>query len=221
MFAVSVCSKAESNAQRIGIFGGTFDPIHEGHIVVLREAVRALLLDTVFVMPANIPSFKRKQNIATGNDRLRMVELALSDAKLEDAHCTFIASGLEIERHGVTYTVDTVEALRAQLPANAQIYFILGTDAARMLNIWHRSADLANLCTFAIVDRQDEHLSQAQLEFLEREGFNIEQIHVDTPDISSTKIRELAARDLPLEGLVSPSVAAYIQTNNLYKKECE
>lgn len=218
---MSVCSKVENNAQRIGIFGGTFDPIHEGHIVVLRKAAHALSLDMVFVIPANIPSFKRKQNIATGNDRLRMVELALSDAKLEDSNCTFIASGLEIERQGVTYTVDTVETLRAQLQADAQIYFILGTDAAKMLNIWHRSADLARLCTFAIVDRQDECLSQAELKHLDSAGFKIEQIHVETPDISSTKIRELVAKGLPLGGSVSPSVAAYIQTKNLYKKECE
>ncbi len=112
-----------SRTYRLGIMGGTFDPIHYGHLVTAEQAREALDLDCVLFMPAGSPAFKQDLRVSNPEDRYAMTVLATA------ANASFYASRLEIDRQGVTYTVDTLRSLRDQYPENVELYFITGADA--------------------------------------------------------------------------------------------
>jgi nicotinate-nucleotide adenylyltransferase len=190
-------------AQKFGIFGGTFDPIHEGHLAAARAARDVLQLEGVLFVVANQPWQKvGTRELTPAAHRLEMVKLALVD---EDA---MQASKIEIDRGGVSYTIDTVEELHKNFPL-VELYLLVGSEIAETLSTWHRYEDLQSLVTLAIFPRP----GYAQ----DLVGWKTIEIPMNPVNISSTQIRsELAAGNMPSE--LKPAVASYIKEQNLYNQ---
>ena len=138
---------ADGAPARLGIMGGTFDPIHIGHLACAEQAREAFGLDAVVFIPTGVPAFKRDRAVTPAPDRLAMCRLAV----LPNRH--FDVSSLEIDRPGVTYAVDTVRALRAHFPANVELFFITGADSILSIARWRESAAVASLTRFIAVTR--------------------------------------------------------------------
>lgn len=186
---------------RIGVLGGTFDPIHLGHLAAASEVCAELRLDQVLLTPAYSQPFKAGLDAAAPEHRLAMCELAAADDE------RFGVSPVDIERGGVTYTVDTLTDLREQRP-DAQLFFITGADALARLSEWKDAARLSELATFVGVTRPGHSL-------VESDG---PHIMVTAPElaISSTDVRRRVRAGRPIRYLVPRSVADYIAVNGLY-----
>lgn len=199
---------------RIGIMGGTFDPIHVGHLLLAEQVREALQLDGVLFVPAGNPSFKQDRKVAPADDRLAMVELAVAD----NPH--FAVSDREVRRQGVTYTVDTLLELREVLPAGVQLFFIMGSDTLATLHHW-RSADLlCKLATFVGVDRPgDVTISDSDLSALESAGFDVEMVQVSAFEVSSSSIRQRLAQGQSVRYLVPTPVIDYLKEHGTYSPE--
>jgi nicotinate-nucleotide adenylyltransferase len=195
--------------QRLGILGGTFDPIHHAHLAIADEARVVLRLDQVLFVPAAQQPFKA-QHWTSAAHRLAMVEAAVAS----NPH--FSVSALELQRPGPSYTADTLESLHEIYP-DAAFWFILGADALRWLPRWHAIERLSTLTRFAVVDRPTVTLDLAQLEAEQPLLHNrIERIAGPHLDISSTEIRARIAAGLPVRYLVPDAVADYIAVHNVY-----
>jgi nicotinate-nucleotide adenylyltransferase len=188
----------------LGILGGTFDPPHIGHIAAAVEVRSALHLDRVLLMVANDPWQKTGTRLLSeASDRLAMVSAAVEGLDgLE-------ASGLEIDRGGVTYTIDTLQVLRSAAP-DQQLFLIVGSDAARALHTWHRYEELQDLATLVIVDR-DGH-SDAE----PPPGWSAERVSIPRLDISSSELRDRVRSGQPLEPFLEASVVEEIRSRGLY-----
>ena len=136
---------------RLGIFGGTFNPIHQGHLAIAEEARRAIGLDKVLFIPAGHPSHKKDEEVIPSHHRLEMVRLAVRD------HPHFEVSEIEVRRSGESYTVETIEALKAAYPAGTDLFTILGVDAFSHFPAWREPNRLLTLCHFIIVSRPGFH----------------------------------------------------------------
>ena len=189
---------------RIGVFGGTFDPPHLGHLVVASEVRHAGGFDVVLLMVANDPWQKRGARAVTAAERrLDLVRAAVA------GHDFLVVSDLEVRRGGSTYTVDTVEQLLADEPG-ATIDLVLGADAVAGLNSWHRAEELADLVGIAMVNRPGgapEHPSGP---------WRIRRIDVPQIAISSTEIRSRVADGRPIDFLVPDGVRSIIEQHGLY-----
>ena len=203
----------ESSAmQRLGILGGTFDPIHHAHLAIAEEARVILGLDQVIFVPAAQQPFKG-QHWTTAAHRLAMVEAAVAP----NPH--FVVSQLELQRAGPSYTADTLESLHDIYP-NAQVWFILGADAVRWLPRWYAIERLARLTRFAVVARPGSTLDLTQIEAEQPILHNqLEPISGPNLDISATEIRARIAADLPIRYLVTDAVATYIEREQLYQTQ--
>lgn len=202
---------------RLGILGGTFDPPHNGHLQIAHAARDALELAHIVFLPAKQPP--HKQDDADGDldpvspleARLAMLRLALRP------HPEFVISLLEVERDGLSYTVDTLRELRRDSP-DADIFFIMGMDSLVNLPTWHQPREIVKLGKLAVLNRPGYQLD---LDALERQvpGVSAALVMVPAPkvDISSTDIRSRVRRDKSIRGLVPPAVANYIQQHHLYK----
>lgn len=195
---------------RIGILGGTLDPVHNGHLRIAEGAMAALGLDRVMLLPAGDPPHKRR--LSAKADRLRMAELAA-----EGREGLFV-SDIEINRPGRTYTIDTLTALTFEHP-DVDWTYIIGADALNLLDSWREFSHVARLCRFAAVRRPgcDEQLMRMKIETL-RECYDaqIELLPIDGPALSSTEVREMVAENRPLAGIVPDGVAEYIRKRGLY-----
>lgn len=213
---------------RTGVLGGTFDPVHLGHLDVAMAARAALGLDTVLLVPSRVPPHRNRPPAASGPDRLAMVELAAAgDEGLE-------ASDLELRSEGPSYTSRTLETLtRGHDPL--QFFFITGADAFAEIASWHDYPDVLDLSHFVVVSRPGHPTSQLtqQLPDLatrmrrppsgaasnpDNVGPAVWLIDAATRDISSSDIRMRRSAGLPIDDLVSPSVAAYVTAHQLYTK---
>ena len=195
---------------RIGIMGGTLDPVHNGHLAVARAVREALGLDGAMLLPAGDPPHKRRR--ADKADRWEMARLAAAGMD------GMSASDIEILRDGTTYTVDTLEQLSSAQPGVEWVY-IIGADTVNVLETWRRFARVAELCAFAAVGRPGcdsgrTHAHAAQL--AQAFGARIQFLDVDGPAISSTEIRNRVAENRPIDGLVPAAVAEYIREKGLY-----
>ena len=189
--------------RRVGVFGGTFDPPHVGHLVAAIEARDALGLDVVLMVVANRPWQKvGTRAISSAADRLAMVEAAVEGVDRIEA------SDLEIRRGGTTYTVDTLEELRRDDPEGER-YVILGADAAAGLGTWERPADLAALCRIVVVDRPGSDVRVPP-------GFVVDRVDVPQLEISSTDLRDRAASGRSLRFLVPDGVISVLRDRRLY-----
>lgn len=197
---------------RLGIMGGTFDPIHYGHLVTAEQAREALALDLVLFMPAGSPAFKQDREVTSPEDRYAMTVLATA------ANPSFYASRFEIDRPGVTYTVDTLKALRSAYPANVHLYFITGADAIIDIVTWHDAAEIASLATLIAATRPGYDIRQAQ-ERIAASGidFDVRYIQIPALAISSTNIRDRVRLGKSVRYLTSESVMGYINKNRLYR----
>jgi nicotinate-nucleotide adenylyltransferase len=196
----------------IGLLGGTFDPIHVGHLIIAEEVRLKLALDEVLFIPTGQPWLKSERSLASGEHRLEMLKLAISS----NPH--FKVSSIELERPGPSYSVDTVSALKDELGAGVELYFIVGFDAFAELPIWKEPSRLLDLCHVVGLRRP----GYAELDWGSLEqaipGVSSRVTVVDVPqiDISSTQIRERVAKGLSIRYLVPEAVEGYISKNRLY-----
>ena len=192
--------------------GGTFDPIHYGHLVTAEQAREALALDLVLFMPAGSPAFKQDREVTSPEDRYAMTVLATA------ANPSFYASRFEIDRPGVTYTVDTLKALRSAYPENVHLYFITGADAIIDIVTWHDAAEIASLATLIAATRPGYDIRQAQARIAASGiDFDVRYIQIPALAISSTNIRDRVRLGKSVRYLTSESVMGYINKNRLYR----
>jgi len=219
---------------RIGILGGTFNPIHHGHLGAAREAMRCQALDRVWLVPSALPPHKSSRDLAGPADRSAMIDLAIGgDPAL--ACCT-----IELQRGGPSYTIDTVRELLARLPAGGALFFIAGLDAFLEIDTWRAFRDLLRLVATIVIARAGRagaprEMQAAVGDFLRRRvdpGYRWEAaagcfrhgenraVHLcasPPPDVSATEIRRRVKAGLPYDHLLPPPVAAHIQRKGLYR----
>lgn len=198
---------------RVGILGGTFDPIHLAHLVIAQEALEQLDLASVLFIPTGIPSFKRDQEVTPGEIRLEMVRAAIAP------NPAFVACDIEVKREGVTYTVDTLEQLTSNNP-DVDLFFIMGSDALKDLPKWRKADELARLATFVGTRRPGTDVSAVE-EALSASGiaFNVEWIDVPQLDISSSDMRLRVAQGRSIRYLVPLEAQKVISRFHLYENE--
>jgi nicotinate-nucleotide adenylyltransferase len=215
---------------RVGVLGGTFDPIHVGHLAAAHAAERALDLDIVRLIPSARPPHRTDSPQASGYHRLEMIRRAVIDTASPGTSARWEVSDLELRREGKSYTVDTLTALHREGFAASQIFFIIGADAFAEIASWHRYPDALNAANFAVVARPGTTLEglRDRLPWLaarmirssaldDTATTRVVLIESETPAVSSTDIRSRARRGESLNGFVTPAVAAYIVQNSLYK----
>ena len=195
----------EGNVRRLGVFGGTFDPIHAGHVTAATEVLDDFDLDRVLFVPAGTPW--QKDGYSPAEDRWTMTVLAT------EGDPRFQASRMEIDRKGPTYTVDTMAILRDFYGPEVEMYFVAGADALLTLGTWHGVESLAGLADVIAVPRPGYDAAA----FRPRDAWP--RVHFATTsevDLSSTEIRRRAASGLPIDGLVPVAVAQYVRERGLY-----
>lgn len=214
--------------RRLGIFGGTFDPIHTAHLRCAEEAREALSLDLVLFIPSASPPHKSGA-AASGVDRLAMVRRAVA------GHPAFQASSIEVDRPGRSYSIDTLRALRQRFPAPTKFTFLLGLDAFREIGTWKQFDDLFPLTDFAVVSRPPHQINSprsllpvaARRQFcysadrrmlLHTSGNRIVFLNVTALDISASDIRQRVSRGHSIRYLVPSSVERYIERRRLYRR---
>ena len=197
--------------KRTGVFGGTFDPVHVGHLIAAEEARAALSLDEVVFVPAGRPWFKEGRPLTGAGHRLAMVELAVA------GHAHFRVSDAEVRRPGPSYTVDTLEELRAGLGEAAEIYLIVGTDVLSELSRWHRPARVFEMATIVGMRRPGAEPDLEQLEEVSRDAPSRTLI-LDGPciEVSGADLRRRVAEGRPIRYMVPEAVARYIREHCLY-----
>ena len=189
--------------RRIGVFGGTFDPPHIGHLVAAIDAHQVLGLDVVLLVVANAPWQKLgERSISPAADRLAMVEAAVA------GRLGLEVSDVEIRRGGLSYTADTLTALLAEEP-DAELFVILGNDAAAGFATWERHEEVAEMATLVVVDRPG---TPTPID----DGFSWIRIDIPELEISSTELRQRVVDGRSVEYLTPPGVVAYLRERDLY-----
>jgi nicotinate-nucleotide adenylyltransferase len=191
--------RSEPN-EKIGILGGTFDPVHVGHLMDAAAARHQLGLDRMLVVPARDPWQKHGSVIAPAEVRFEMLVAAL------DGAVGLEASRLELDRNGPTYTIDTVEELAAP---GRELVLVMGSDVAATLQSWHRVDELRELVTLAIVDRDDASLTDP-------EGWRVVRVTVPRMQLSSTDLRRRVAAGEPIDFLVPMPAVRVLRAYGLY-----
>lgn len=216
-----------SNIRRLGIVGGTFNPIHLGHLRSAQEVCEALNLDRIIFMVSAVPPHKAPAGIIQAGHRYEMVRRAVSD------NPCFDASDLEIRREGKSYTVDTLSYFRRRLGADAEIYFILGLDAFLEIATWYDYRRLFGLAHFVVTDRPTREdldpeccLPVEIVELFSRQadgglahgsGTRLIYHNITALDISATHVRTLVGQGKSIRYLVPPAVRRYIEQKGLYR----
>lgn len=200
-------------ARRIGILGGSFDPVHTGHVNLARDALEQAQLDEVLLIPARLQPFKQDRMPASGEDRMEMLRLALAEDP-EINPCDY-----ELAQEGVSYTYLTLRAMQERFGPSARLFFIIGTDSLLMLDSWMNAGELLTNYSFIVGSRPgyaDEELRQKADKIRREHGTEILWIHNRRFDISATEIRERLASGASTDGLVPEPVAEYIREHGLY-----
>jgi nicotinate-nucleotide adenylyltransferase len=189
--------------ERVGVLGGTFDPVHVAHNVVAVDVRAALALDRVLLVPAGDPWQKRGSVVASARDRLALVEAAV------DGIDGLEACPLEVEREGASVTADTLEALAAP---GRELALVLGADAVANMGTWRRLDETRDLATIVVVERKGEHAEPPG------DGWRVEHVGVPRIDVSSSELRARLAEGRPVDGLVPPAVVRAIRARGLYAR---
>lgn len=214
-------------SSRIGILGGSFDPVHVGHLHSAEEVREALDLDLVYFVPANQPPHKPGRRLAPGSARLAMVELAVAD------NPAFRASAIEIERGGVSYSVDTLRSFATQEP-RAALFFVVGIDAYREIQTWKDAAQIFELASVVVTSRPPQPADSSiedlpvaareafcydppTLSYRHRIGTTLRFLPITGFDVSATVIRERIRQRRSIRYLVPPAVERYIRDHQLYR----
>ncbi len=215
-----------TSATRIGILGGTFDPIHLGHVETARVAREALDLERVVLVPARIPPHRHDEPVASGYHRFAMAALAIA------AHGWMMLSDDELQAPGPSFTASTLERLHAAGLRASQLFFITGADAFAEIETWHRFPDVLDLAHFAVVSRPGfpvaelprrlpglksrfvPALSESNAPDGQPAVFLVDAV---TPDVSSTEVRRRLASGAETSGLICPAVAHHVERHRLYR----
>lgn len=197
---------------RVGILGGTFDPIHIGHLISAEEARVELELERVVFIPAGLPPHKLDHVMSPVEHRLAMVELAVAS----NPH--FVVSRVDIDRLGPSYTVDTIELLKGGWGPGVEIYFIMGSDSLLDILTWHDPERLIRLCRFAVVSRPGYPVNLGELDAL-LPGVASRVQMLDAPElaVSSTDIQRRVRKGLSIKYQVPEAVKDYIYQHKLYQ----
>ncbi len=212
---------------RVGLLGGTFDPIHLGHLATARAAAGAVGFDRLLFIPSHLPPHRPDRPRASGYHRLQMITLAVADTP------GWEPCDIEVTREGPSYTFDTLTALRAREP-ESQFFFVTGADAFAEIASWWRYPDVLDLAHFVVIARPGTSLAAIRTRLPELAPRMVDcqpapaaatdwpatpsilLVGATTPDVSSTDIRGRAARHASLDGLVPAAVARYITDHRLY-----
>ena len=193
---------------RLGVMGGTFDPIHHGHLVAASEVAARYELDEVVFVPTGQPWQKAGRRVSSAEDRYLMTVIATA------SNPQFSVSRVDIEREGDTYTIDTLRDLRAERGDDVDMFFITGADAMNSILTWRGVDELFNLACFIGVSRPGVELSHSNLDKLPDDKVTV--LEVPAMAISSTGCRERVAEGLPLWYLVPDGVVQYVAKRGLY-----
>jgi nicotinate-nucleotide adenylyltransferase len=201
---------------RIGIYGGSFDPVHIGHLALAEEARYSLGLDIVYVVPTARQPLKLAAQGASPEQRLAMLQLACAD----NPH--LIVSAIEQHRPPPSYTADTLAAFAAEHGPTADLWFVLGADAARDLPRWHRAEAIIGLARLAIVGRPGYSLDLDALE-AQLPGLRARSLRIDGPqlEIASSELRARIAAGRPVRYQIPEPARAYIAANGLYREAAD
>ncbi|MEW6089094.1 MAG: nicotinate-nucleotide adenylyltransferase [bacterium] len=212
--------------QLIGVFGGTFNPVHNGHLLIAEEARKRLKLDKVVFIPSSYPPHKKVSGLVSGCHRLNMVRLAIKDNPFFDS------SDIEVKRGGKSYSIETIKQLKKSFKEGAEFYFIMGADSILEFMEWKEWKELLELCNFVVTPRPGYELvgagSKPALTLLKNKIRKIlhnnaladKIIFLETGefDISSTEIREKIKNGESVNYFVPKRVFEYIYENGLYQK---
>jgi nicotinate-nucleotide adenylyltransferase len=201
--------------QRVGLYGGSFDPIHIGHLIVARSVAESLGLNRVIFLPSASPPHKDRSAMSEQEHRARMVELAIAEEPL------FAFDDYDLTRDGPTFTVDTVAHFKAALGTQVELVWIIGADSLPELKSWHRVSDLVDGCRVVTAARpgwEAPDLSALKPELSDEQIARLRRDTLETPriDIAATAIRRRVRADLSIRFLVPDSVLAYIERHRLY-----
>lgn len=221
--------------RRIGLFGGTFNPVHTGHLRIAGEIKEHFSLHRIIFIPTGTPPHKEDTEVIDPAYRLHMVELAIAPYK------DFTVSSIEVDRKGKSYSIDTIKALQGKMGDAAEFYFILGIDAFLEIKTWKNTEELLTLCNFIIIQRpgyrfidlkdmdipQVKMLKSSDLERLDRrkitrvsipftERYSLFLERITPCDISSTELRRLIKEGKEVKNLLPESVLLYIIEKRLY-----
>jgi nicotinate-nucleotide adenylyltransferase len=197
---------------RVGVLGGTFDPIHYAHLIIAEETRIRLQLERVLFVPSGQPPHKLTKVITPAIHRLAMLQLAIAS----NPH--FELSRLDMDRCGPCYSVDLLEILQSQFKPGAQLYFIIGLDSLAELPTWHEPARLIRLCRLAVVQRPGYHVDMVQLEtILPGVAGRLDFVEAPEMGISSSEIQRRVRAGLPIKYQLPEPVEAYIVEHGLYR----
>ena len=199
---------------RLGIFGGSFDPVHNGHMLLADCCLSQAALDEIWFVPTAHQPLKPAGPVASNAHRLAMLQHACAD------QAAFKISRIEIDRGGVSYSIDTLEGIHAELP-EAELFFLMGADSLADLPEWHRPGDICRLATPLVVHRAETARPDLRVlhEFVSADRLQqIREYQIEMPPtaISSSEIRELIASGGEWQEFVPPGVANYIREHQLY-----
>ncbi len=200
--------------QKIGIMGGTFNPIHMGHLIAAQEVLNRMNMDKIIFIPTGNPPHKNKREVISAIDRYEMVKLAV------ESNDGFKVSDIEVKREGQTYSYDTLKELH-NMYYETQFYFIIGFDTLKEIDTWKRVSDVCSMTKFIVVNRGNT-CSEIKKEILGKENkYKCNFILVDIPDIkiSSTDIRDRIKSNKSIKYLVTNEVEGYIKQKGLYLSE--
>ncbi len=201
--------EAKPEHVRIGVLGGTFDPVHYGHLRLAEEVREALGLQRVWLIPAFVSPFRTAEQLSDPTHRLQMLQLAAQD----NPH--FTVSDIEIQRGGVSYTVETLHALQAQLP-DTELYLILGADALRGFPTWREPERIVQVCQLAAGVRPDHDLPTTLNALPEPIRARVQPIPTTPLDISASELRQRVRARRSIRYLTPPNVIEYIHQHRLY-----
>jgi nicotinate-nucleotide adenylyltransferase len=188
--------------KRIGILGGTFNPIHLGHLAMAQAALDYLNLDCVYFVPSSLPPHKDVKDLASGEDRYEMVKLAIKD------NPKFQTSDFEIKKGGRSYSIDTVKFFRTKFSAQDKLYFIIGQDSYNTLSTWKNIDELIKLVEFVVINRPGNKILQS--------NYAVTTVTMPEVDISSSSIREDIQKK-SLKNVLPQAVLQYIEKKKLYR----
>jgi nicotinate-nucleotide adenylyltransferase len=197
---------------KVGVLGGTFDPIHIGHLIAAEEVRFALALDSVLFAPAGQPPHKSPEGVSPASHRVRMVEVAIA------SNPVFHLSRVDLDRAGRSYTVETLQLLREQLEPSAEIFFIIGMDSLAEIPAWRDPLRVMALCRLVVVNRPPyPEVNMATLEG-ELPGISgrVDMVRIPGIDIASSELQARVARGLPIKYQVPEPVERYIFEHGLY-----
>lgn len=201
-----------NNSKKIGIFGGTFDPPHIGHLIIAEKAREQLGLSKIYIMPTGNPGYKERNDISPKSKRSHMVKLAINNNPY------FSFSDAELKRKGIIYTSDTLQIIHNENP-DCEIYFVIGGDSLKNILSWHEPGKIFNLCTLAVTCRDDvshDKLQNLIQELRMNHDAKIEMLDIPLLDISSSDIRNMVKNGHSIKYYVTDDTLNYIKESGLY-----